>query len=121
MTRTLVISAGTCGLARGAGELVHAATAYQKKRRLRDAFAIKVTGCHGLCEAEPNVMVVLDDKKIFYQKLKPQDIKNIIERTVLKGEIIDDLLWFDPKTKKRQVEIDEIPFYKKAEEDIIGE
>ncbi len=120
MTRTLVISAGTCGLARGAGELVQAAKAYQKKRRLGGAFAIKITGCHGLCEAEPNVLVVLDDRKIFYQKLKPQDIKNIIEKTVLKGEIIDDLLWFDPKTKKKQVEIDEIPFYKKQKRILLG-
>jgi len=120
MTRTLVISAGTCGLARGAGELVHAAREYQKKRRLRNAFAIKVTGCHGLCEAEPNVLVVLDGKQIFYQKLKPQDIKTIIERTLLKGEIIDDLLWFDPKTKKRQVEIDHIPFYKKQRRILLG-
>ena len=103
-----------------AGELVQAATAYQKKRRLRDAFAIKVTGCHGFCEAEPNVLVVLDDKKIFYQKLKPQDIKNIIERTVLKGEIIDDFLWFDPKTKKKKVEIGEIPFYKKQKRILLG-
>lgn len=120
MTRTLVISAGTCGLARGAGELVQAAKAYQKKRRLGGAFAIKITGCHGLCEAEPNVLVVLDDRKIFYQKLKPQDIKNIIEKTVLKGEIIDDLLWRDPKTKKKQVEIDEIPFYKKQKRILLG-
>ncbi len=120
MKPSLIISAGTCGLARGADEIIKAAKDYQQKRGLEKAFNIKVTGCHGLCQAEPNVLIALDGKKIFYQHLKPENITDIIEKTVRKGKIIDDFLWFDLKTQKRYVDIDEIPFYKKQNRILLG-
>ncbi len=120
MKPSLIISAGTCGMARGAGELIKAAKDYQHKKQLQKKFDIKITGCHGLCEAEPNVLILLNGKKIFYQKLKPENIKDIVEKTLLKEKIINDLLWFDPKTQKRYVDIDEIPFYKKQKRILLG-
>ncbi len=120
MRPILVISAGTCGLARGAQEIVDTARRYQRKKRLQKRFDIKITGCHGLCEAEPNVLIIRDGKKVFYQKLKPEDVPDIIEKTVLKGEIIEHLLWSDPKTGKRYIEIDELPFYKKQNRILLG-
>jgi NADH-quinone oxidoreductase subunit F len=73
----LVISAGTCGLARGAEDLIRVAREHQAQKGLKDQFEIKITGCHGLCESEPNVLVKRDGKKIFYQKLKPENIREI--------------------------------------------
>jgi len=120
MKPSLIISAGTCGLARGADEIIKAAKDYQQKRGLKKAFNIKVTGCHGLCQAEPNVLIVLNGKKIFYQQLKPENVADIIEKTLRKGKIIDDFLWFDSKTQRRYVDIDEIPFYKKQNRILLG-
>jgi NADH-quinone oxidoreductase subunit F len=120
MKPSLIISAGTCGLARGAGEIIKVAKDYQHKKRLQKEFDIKITGCHGLCEAEPNVLVHFNGKKIFYQKVKPENVKDIIEKTLLKGKIINDFLWFDPETRKRYVDIDEIPFYQKQKRILLG-
>ncbi|KPJ74550.1 NADH dehydrogenase [candidate division TA06 bacterium DG_78] len=120
MKPLLIISAGTCGLARGAGEIIQAAKDYQRNKRLKKEFEIKITGCHGLCEAEPNVLVHLNGKKIFYQKLNPENVKDIIEKTLLKGEVIDGLLWCDPKTQKRYVDIEEVPFYQKQKRLLLG-
>ncbi len=120
MKPALIISAGTCGLARGAEALIKAAKDYQRKRRLHREFEIKITGCHGLCEAEPNILVHFNGKFIFYQKLKPENVKDIIEKTILKGTIIKEFLWFDSETRKRYVDIDEIPFYQKQKRILLG-
>ncbi len=120
MKPSLIISAGTCGLARGADEIIKAAKDYQRKKGLQKVFDIKVTGCHGLCQAEPNVLCELNGKKIFYQHLKADDVAEIIEKTLCKGKIVNDLLWFDPKTQRRYVYIDEIPFYSKQNRVLLG-
>ncbi len=120
MKPTLIISAGTCGLARGAGAIVKTARSYQREKRLTDKFSIKITGCHGLCEAEPNIVAVVDKKKIFYQKLKPDDVKEIIDATMLEGKIVERLLYRDPKTDTSYTEIDEVPFYRKQKRLLLG-
>jgi NADH:ubiquinone oxidoreductase subunit F (NADH-binding)/(2Fe-2S) ferredoxin len=120
MKPSLIISAGTCGLARGAEEVVRVAKSYQLERGLGDRFEIKITGCHGFCEAEPNVIVKRDGIDIFYQKLKAEDIKQVIEKTVLADEIIEEFLYLDPSTKQRYKSLEEIPFYKKQKRLLLG-
>ncbi|UCG90963.1 MAG: NADH-quinone oxidoreductase subunit NuoF [candidate division WOR-3 bacterium] len=120
MKPALIISAGTCGLARGAGEIVKAAQDYQSKRRLQQKFDIIITGCHGFCEAETNVVVHVDGKQIFYQKLRPENVKDVIEKTLLREEIINNFLWSDPKTQQVYVYIDDIPFYRKQKRILLG-
>ena len=72
---------------------------------------IKETGCHGLCENGP-LMVIRPDN-IFYQRLKPADIEEIVERSLIKQEIIDRLLYEEPKTERKLIKENDIPFYQK--------
>ena len=118
MKPVLVISAGTCGVARGAEELIRVAREYQAQKSLKDQFDIKITGCHGLCESEPNVLVKREGKKIFYQKLKPESIREIIDKTVLRSEIIERFLVREDG--KSYVDIDEVPFYRKQKRLVLG-
>ncbi len=111
--RFISISSGTCGQARGSIKLVEAF-----KKEAKGNIDIKVTGCHGFCEAEPNVIIFPDG--IFYQHLKPEDAKEIIERTVLKGEIIDRLLYKDTATGETFPYQKDIPFYKKQMRLLLG-
>jgi NADH-quinone oxidoreductase subunit F len=55
----------------------------------------------------------LQPKGIFYQRVKPRDAKEIVEQTLLKGEIIKRLLYKDPNTKERIENYGSIPFYAK--------
>jgi len=114
----LVISAGTCGLARGAEDLIRVAREYQAQKGLKDNFEIKITGCHGLCESEPNILVKRDGKKIYYQKLKPENIREIIDKTVMRAEIIERYLVREDG--KSFVDIDEVPFYRKQKRLLLG-
>jgi len=70
----------------------------------------KQTGCHGFCERGP--VIVIGPKEIFYQKVKPSDVPDIVSETLLKGEAVDRLLYTDPTGQKALYE-HEVPFYKK--------
>ena len=55
---------------------------------------IKATGCHGFCER--GTLIVLYPEGILYQTVKPEDVPEILKRTVGGKEIIERLLYVDP-------------------------
>ncbi len=70
---------------------------------------IKMSGCHGFCEMGP--LVHIEPMGIMYIHVKPEDCHEILEKTVLGGEIIDRLVYhLDGVAYPRQ---EDIPFYKK--------
>lgn len=69
----------------------------------------KFTGCHGFCERGP--IVIVSPGEIFYQNVKPKDVDEIVQRTILGGEVVERLLYRDPVTKKTFKKDHEIPFY----------
>lgn len=72
--------------------------------------AVKSTGCHGFCSRGP--IVEIEPQGIFYQKVKPKDVQEIVEKTILGGELIKRLQYKDP-AKKVYAHTNEIPFYAK--------
>ena len=69
---------------------------------------VKMSGCHGFCEMGP--LVQIEPMGILYIHVKPEDCHEIIEKTVLGGEIIDRLVYhLDGVAYPRQ---EDIPFYK---------
>jgi len=49
------------------------------------------TGCFGLCELGP-IMIVYPEG-VFYSRVKPEDAKEIVEEHILKGRIVKHLLY----------------------------
>ncbi|MGD8534888.1 MAG: NADH-quinone oxidoreductase subunit NuoF [Candidatus Aminicenantes bacterium] len=115
----LTVSAGTCGQARGSLKVIDSLKKAIKKNNLEDEVKIKVTGCHGFCEAEPNIIIQPQD--IFYQKVQPKDAKDIASQTIINNEIIDRLLFSDPISKKTVLKEDDISFYKKQKRILLGD
>jgi len=109
--KTIVVSSGTCGQASGSLQIIEALERELEKRKLEDTIEIKITGCHGFCELEPNIVIYPEG--IFYKMLKPEDIPNVIEETILNDKIIPSLVYEDPKTDCKISNQKEIPFYKK--------
>lgn len=70
---------------------------------------VKPTGCKGLCEKGPVIKIMPDD--ISYFKVKISDAEEIINKTILKGEVIERLLYYEPKLKKKVKSDKEITFY----------
>lgn len=114
----IAICAGTGCAAFGARSVVEAFNSEIDKRGLEDKLGVLVTGCQGYCERGP--IVVIQPKGIFYQKVKPDDVPEIIETTLLKGKIIDRLLYKDPETGKNIIYESDIPFYKYQKRIIFG-
>lgn len=72
-------------------------------------FDIKTTGCHGFCEQGP--LVVIRPSGIMYAHVAAKDVPEIVERTIIGGEIIDCLLYMDPQSGEKIEHEQDVPFY----------
>jgi NADH-quinone oxidoreductase subunit F len=115
----LTVSAGTCGQARGALKVVEALQGALKKAKLDKKVRVRVTGCHGFCEAEPNVLVHPHD--LFYQKVGPAHADGIVLETLKKSKVLKPLLYKDPVTGKTAPREKAIPFYRKQRRIVLGD
>ncbi len=112
------VCGGTGCRASGAEAVVDAFADEIERRELQIQVELKETGCHGFCERGP--VVVIRPKKIFYQRVQPEDIPEIISETVLGGKIIERLLYVDPVTGEKIIYEPDVPFYKKQTRTIFG-
>jgi len=109
--KTVVVSNGTCGRARGSSRIIEALKRELDGRGLGEMIKLEVTGCHGFCELEPNLVIYPGE--IYYGRLKPEDIPAVIDKTLLKDKMIPALVYEDPKSHRRYSQLKEIPFYRK--------
>ncbi|MFH1422866.1 MAG: NADH-quinone oxidoreductase subunit NuoF [Planctomycetota bacterium] len=62
-----------------------------EKRKLTKKVKIVETGCQSFCAKAPVVSIEPDN--IFYNAVSPKDVKEIVEKTVLKGKVINRLCY----------------------------
>ena len=73
-----------------------------------ESVGLKHSGCHGFCEMGP--LMRIEPAGLLYIKVKVEDCEEIIEKTILKDEVIDRLVYHqDNKSYCRQ---EDIPFYR---------
>ncbi len=104
------ICAGTGCLALGARDVIKAFREEIAKRGLEGKVDIKETGCPGFCEK--GTIVIIYPQGIHYVQVRPEDVPEIVEKTLVRGEIAERLLYQDPETGERIAYESEIPFYK---------
>jgi len=103
------ICAGTACHASGRVALRKAIEKALADRGLSETVAVIETGCHGFCEEGP--IVVLRPQGLFYPRLKPKDVAEIIETSVVGDGIVERLLYRHPQTGEPLAHEQEIPFY----------
>jgi len=70
------------------------------------------TGCFGLCEAGP--VVIVYPEGAFYSRIKVADVEKIVEEHLVKGRIVTSLLHKDSVDSTGAIRaLDDIDFYKK--------
>lgn len=69
------------------------------------------TGCFGLCALGP-IMIVYPEGS-FYSRVKPEDIKEIVDEHLLKGRIVKRLLYSETVEEDNVKSLNETNFYKK--------
>ncbi|MBM4351852.1 MAG: NADH-quinone oxidoreductase subunit F, partial [Deltaproteobacteria bacterium] len=114
----ITVCGGTGCHASGCHAVVDAFKKVLQEKASGNGIGLRVTGCHGFCERGP--LVVIHPKKVFYQKVKPEDVPTIFEETVLNGNILGDLLYDHPVTGEKITFEEEVPFYRKQKRIIFG-
>jgi NADH-quinone oxidoreductase subunit F len=71
---------------------------------------VRTTGCHGYCEQGP--LIIVEPEGIFYRKVTPEDVPEIVSETLGAGQIVERLLYTDPVSEQRITREIDIPFYK---------
>jgi len=69
---------------------------------------IKETGCHGFCSQ--GTLVTLAPADLCYVRVKPEDVEEIIQTTLLEGGVVERLLYSDNGARYKSEA--EIPFYR---------
>jgi NADH-quinone oxidoreductase subunit F/NAD(P)H dehydrogenase (quinone)/NADP-reducing hydrogenase subunit HndC len=80
-----------------------------RDRGLADRVRVVQTGCNGFCALGP--LLIVHPENVFYQKLTPGDVTDIVEEHLIRGNIVERLLYKDPATRKFIAHIHEIPFF----------
>ena len=105
----LMICGGTGCHATGSIPVLDAFRTEIEQRELGDKVCVIETGCNGFCAKGP--ILVVQPGGIFYQKLKVDDIPELIEGQILQNKPVERLLYKDPVSKKRVPVMDDIPFF----------
>ncbi len=97
-------------LAQGADKVSRAFKAALKAKKIRAQAKplIKETGCHGFCSQ--GTLVSLAPHNLLYVKVKAEDVREIVDTTLIKGTVVERLLYRDNGAACRSA--GEIPFYK---------
>lgn len=81
------------------------------KKGYKDEVQVIKTGCFGFCEKGPIVKVLPDN--VFYVEVSPKDAKTIVEEHVIKGRIVESLLYNEPDQQDKIKFQENMSFYKK--------
>ena len=82
-----------------------------KANGLDKEITVVQTGCHGMCEAGP--IVIVYPEGTFYTHVKPQDAKEIVAEHLLKGRVVERLLYKEAMHSEAVPHYNELPFYSK--------
>lgn len=94
----------------GAGQIKEKLKEEIEASHLEEKVEVVPTGCQGLCARAP--VMVIDPDDIFYQQVDSSDVKEIVSQTVIKGKLIQNLLYKDPVSDKPIIHTADVPFYK---------
>lgn len=81
-----------------------------KNAGLEDIVSVSLTGCFGFCAQGPIVKVYPDN--VFYVKVSVDDAKEIVQEHLVKGNVVDRLLYLEASENKKVHASEDISFYK---------
>ncbi|WP_213698917.1 NADH-quinone oxidoreductase subunit NuoF [Acetomicrobium sp.] len=107
----VLVCRGTGCTASGAPSVMKAFKDELVKKGLDREVMLVETGCHGMCEMGP--VVVVYPEGAFYCRVMPEDVPEIVEEHLYKGRIVQRLLYTVPQDMEKVPYYKDIPFYSK--------
>jgi len=87
------------------------------RSNLGESIQIKCTGCHGFCQR--GLLIVIEPEGIFYSKVKPDDIPELVGSLLPEGKPVERLFYCHPATDKPIPYYRDIPFYNKQQRTVL--
>ena len=108
----VLICGGTGCTSSGSPELIRLFEEKIKNAGLEKEVKVVRTGCFGLCEMGP--IVIVYPEGAFYSHIKPENVDEIVNEHLLKGRIVRHLLCREAVEQEGATKsLDEVDFYKK--------
>jgi len=107
----VLVCGGTGCVSSGCNEIIEKFKESLKIHGIEREIKLVKTGCFGLCEAGP--IVIVYPEGAFYSRINPEDVDIIVEEHLLKGRIVKSLLFKDSVEEDKIKAIEEVGFYKK--------
>jgi NADH-quinone oxidoreductase subunit F len=117
-TTTVLICSGTGCQASRSPAVIEAFKNQLQSQRLNEKVLVRTTGCHGFCEQGP--IMVLEPEGVLYCRVAPEDCREIVSRTIKKGEVLERLLYTDPASGQRIPKEKDIPFYRDQDRSLLS-
>lgn len=111
LEKEILVCAGTGCISSKSSEFVDSLKEELEKNHLTDQVNIVKTGCFGLCAQGP--IVIIYPEGIFYHQVQPKHAKKIVSDHLLKGKLVEKLLYHDNDNKEIINKLMDTPFYHK--------
>lgn len=115
------ICCGTGCVSSGSLNLYEGLKKILKEKGLSEAVLVKKTGCHGLCERGP--IVVLGNDEILYQSVGKRSLDDDISAlldTITDNKIIERMLYQGEDRTKKCISPKDIPFYARQDRIVLS-
>ncbi|WP_367620248.1 NADH-ubiquinone oxidoreductase-F iron-sulfur binding region domain-containing protein [Enterococcus sp.] len=109
--KEILVCAGTGCISSKSGDFVDALKEELAKNQLTEKVNIVKTGCFGLCAQGP--IVIIYPEAVFYHQVQPKHAKKIVSEHLIKGNLVEKLLYHDADTKEIINKLMDTPFYHK--------
>ena len=106
----VLVCGGTGCSSSGSAELIKRFEEQIAKHGLDKEVKVVRTGCFGLCEAGP--VVIVYPEGTFYSRIRPDDVDEIVSEHLLKGRIVQHLVYKEKADEEQHVTLDNIDFYR---------
>ena len=107
----ILVCGGTGCASSGSQEVQKAFHEELEKRNLDKEILVVQTGCHGMCEMGP--IVVIYPEGTFYCRVQASDVTEIVQEHLVKGRPVPRLLYTAPEDASKVPFYKDIPFYGK--------
>ena len=109
----VLVCGGTGCTSSGSKDILATLKSELEKKGLEKEVELIRTGCFGLCELGP--IVIVYPEGAFYSHVKPEDIPELVEEHLLKGRILKRLIYHDAIEDDKIKSLNKVGFYAKQE------
>ena len=107
----VMVCGGTGCTSSNSLQIIAKMEALLKEKGLDNEVKVVRTGCFGLCAAGP--IMIIYPEAAFYSHVQVEDVEEIVNEHLIKGRVVQRLLYKEDHAEAQHVALNEVGFYKK--------